>query len=109
MINHSIETNKNEKTYDWAKKWLKLFPKEPLFYAYMWKLELDLWNIVTSTVYIKRWLELDINNQLLNYINWLLKIKENNKDEAKIFLEKAYNINKNNSLSKEIQKELDNL
>jgi len=109
MINHSIETNKNEKTYEWTKKWLKLFPKEPLFYAYMWKLELDLWNIVTSTVYLKRWLELDINNQLLNYISWLLKIKENNIEEAKIFLEKAYNVNKNNSLSKEIKIELDKL
>lgn len=109
MINHSIETNKNDKTYEWTKKWLKLFPKEPLFYAYMWKQELDKWEITNATVYLKRWLELDVNNQLLNYISWLLKVKENNEDEAKIYFEKAYNSNKNTTLAKEIKKELDNL
>lgn len=109
MINHSIETSKNNKTFEWTKKWLQLFPKEPIFYAYMWKIELDRWQEKLASVYLKRWLKIDPNNQLITYIYWLLYKKENNKEEAKKYLEKAYNFDKKSTLSKEIKKELDSL
>jgi tetratricopeptide (TPR) repeat protein len=109
MINYTIENQKWDKTYEWTKIWLKLFPKESLFYAYMWKLEFDTWKQWLALLYVKKWLEIDNNNQLLNYIFALINKKENKIDEAKIYFQKAYDTNKTSSLAKEIEKELENL
>lgn len=109
IINQAIENNISNKLPEWIKAWIKLFPKEAIFYAYMWKLELDNWKLSLATIYIKKWLKIDDKNQTLNYILWLIYIKENKKEEAKTILQKAYDADKKSNLSKEIKKELDNI
>ncbi len=109
MINYTIENQKWDKTYEWTKIWIKLFPKEPLFYAYMWKLEFDIWKNSLALLYVKKWLNLDDDNQLLNYLLALINKKENKIDDAKIYFQKAYDANKTSSLAKQIEKELENL
>ena len=109
MINYAIENQRWDKSYEWTKIWLKLFPKEPIFYAYMWKLEFDIWKQWLASMYIKKWLQLDKNSQLLNYLLALINKKENKMDEAKTYFQKAYDTNKTSSLAKEIEKELENL
>ncbi len=109
MINYSIENNKNDKTYEWIKRWLHLFPKEPLFYAYMWKIELDIWKNSLASIYLMKWLRIDKNNQLLNYVYWLLNLKENKNDIALEYFQKAYDLDKKSPLAKEILKNIDEL
>ncbi len=109
MINYAIENQKWDKTYEWTKKWIKLYPNESLFYWYMWKLEVDASKYALALLYIKKWLELDKDNQILNYLFALVKLKENKLDEAKTFFQKAYDLDTTSALSKEIEKELENL
>ncbi|MFA5916744.1 MAG: tetratricopeptide repeat protein [Candidatus Gracilibacteria bacterium] len=109
MINYAIENQRGDKAYEWTKIGLKLFPKESLFYAYMGKLEFDTGKQGLAILYVKKGLELDKNNQLLNYLFALINKKENKMDEAKTYFQKAYNANKTSSLANEIEKELENL
>lgn len=109
IINQAIENNITNKIPEWTKMWIKLFPKEPIFYAYMWKYELDNWKLSLANIYINKWLKIDPKNQTLNYVMWLIYIKEDKIDKSKEFLEKAYNFDKKSKISIEIKKELDEL
>jgi len=109
IINHTIENKKIDKAYLFTKTSLNLFPNESLLYAYMWKLELDRWFEELAITYINKWLELKPNNQLLNYYLWLLKIKENKLEEAKIQLEKSFDLDKKSDLIKEIKSEIEKI
>lgn len=109
IINQAIENNITNKIPEWTKIWIKLFPKEPIFYSYMWKYELDNWKLSLANIYINKWLKIDPKNQTLNYVMWLIYIKEDKNDKAKEYLEKAYTIDKKSKISIEIKKELDAL
>lgn len=109
VINYAMENKQEDKAYEWSDLSIKLFPKEPIFYAYKWKIKLDKNQIDQSSTYLNQWLKIDPNNQLLNYYLWLLKIKKNSLDEAKTQLNISLNLDKKSDLAKEIKAEIEKI
>lgn len=109
MINNAMENKNFYKAWIRSRKWLKLFPTEANFYAYLAKMEYDKQAYKIAKIYTDKWLELDDNNQVLNYIKWLLERNENNLSAAKDYFKKAISADPSSYLVPDIQIQLDNI
>ncbi len=109
IINFALEKWEKEKVYNWVRKSIELFPKNPTFYGYMAKLERERWFLDKAIVYTSSWLLLDNENQFLNQELALIKISSWDLELAKDILNKVVKIDKNSEYWKKSQEEIDKI
>ena len=75
-IYHHIINDKFDLAEDFAIKWIEIYPLEVYFYAYLWWIYIEKWDLSLATENIDKWLELDNRNPMLLYYKWILEMKK---------------------------------
>jgi len=90
-IFYHIVNEKLEKAETFAKTSIKLYPKNEIFYWYMWWITIEKKEKEYSVAeeYIKKWLEINKISPMLNFVKAKLELAKWNKDKAIEYFKKT--------------------
>ena len=99
--------------YDFAKEisleWLKSDTEDDLFYAYLWLIEKELWDLKESEFFLSKWYEINSKNPMINLYLWQLEKEKWNKIKALLYFKKAVALDSDWEFGLEAKDELDKL
>jgi tetratricopeptide (TPR) repeat protein len=90
-----------------SKKWIRLFPKEDMFYWYLWWILKERKNLTEAKKILKKWLEINSRNPLILLNIWYVEKMQWNQNKSIVYFKKTIKLNKNWEFWKMAQDELD--
>ncbi len=96
-IYYNILAWKNTKALEYINLWIKKYPKDPVFYAYLWWIYREEWDLKKSEEFLKKgynmkgWRE----NPFILLNLWYLEEQKENYERAIVYFAETYSLNMN--------------
>jgi hypothetical protein len=96
-IYYNILAWNTTKALEYINIWIKKFPKEPVFYAYLWWIYREEWDLEKSEAFLMKWYNMKTGDKnpfiLLNL--WYLEEQKENYSKAIVYFAETFSLNMN--------------
>ncbi len=83
------------KALKYIELWIKKYPKDPIFYWYLWWIYRENWDLKKSQKYLEKWYEMDDKNPFVLLNLWYLEEQKQNYSKAIIHFSATVWLNRN--------------